>query len=72
MAKDALELIDHLRWSQCHVVGISMGGMIALELSSIGTRSNPLIDTHGYTCRWSDWSSTVDWSSTYFSIINNA
>jgi pimeloyl-ACP methyl ester carboxylesterase len=33
MAKNALELIDHLRWAQCHVVGISMDGMITLELS---------------------------------------
>lgn len=32
MAKDALALIYHLKWPQCHVVGVSMGGMISLEL----------------------------------------
>ncbi len=33
MAKDAVELIEHLQWNQCHVVGISMGGMIAFEFA---------------------------------------
>lgn len=33
MAKDALFLIDSLSWARCHVVGISMGGMISMELA---------------------------------------
>ena len=37
MAKDVVEVMDHVGWTgkrECHIVGISMGGMIAQELVS--------------------------------------
>ncbi|CAF3934307.1 unnamed protein product [Rotaria magnacalcarata] len=49
MAKDTIALIDHLQWHQCHVVGISMGGMIALELALLAPArilSLTLLATH--------------------------
>jgi pimeloyl-ACP methyl ester carboxylesterase len=49
MAKDAIALIDHLKWPKCHVVGISMGGMIALEFALLAPErilSLTLLATH--------------------------
>ena len=51
MARDTLELVDHVGWTserQIHVIGSSMGGMIAqevvsglVELKSIFRRLSP-------------------------------
>jgi len=49
MAKDALALIEHLHWHQCHVVGVSMCGMIGLELALLAPHkllSLSLLATH--------------------------
>ena len=35
MAVDALAVMDHAGWDHCHAIGISMGGMIALELGAL-------------------------------------
>ena len=51
MAQDALELLNYLQWKRVHVVGVSMGGMIAQELAwKLENRvaSLTLVSTYAY------------------------
>jgi len=49
MVRDVISLTKYLKWDAFHVVGVSMGGMISLELAcryTIHVKSLTLINTH--------------------------
>eukprot|EP00897_Mesotaenium_endlicherianum_P001027 jgi/Mesen1/10925/ME000095S10262 len=50
MAHDALSLIDHLGWDSCHIVGHSMGGMIACKLASMAPQRVASLAIISSTC----------------------
>jgi len=40
LAADGMQLLQHLGWKEVHIVGMSLGGMIAMELALL------LLDFH--------------------------
>lgn len=53
-AKDILEVIDHLGWQKFSIVGVSMGGMISLELALLALeRVESLVLGVTHTGGWS-------------------
>jgi pimeloyl-ACP methyl ester carboxylesterase len=70
MAKDFIEVIDHLGWTgnrQLHVVGVSMGGMIAQELGLLipeRVASLSLVSTAAYI------KNTVGWAENLRNRVN--
>ena len=55
MARDALHVLDHLRIDKAHLVGVSMGGMIALEMAARHphrVKSAVLAATCAYADKW--------------------
>tara|TARA_B100001093_G_scaffold493189_2_gene535097 strand:+ start:514 stop:1251 length:738 start_codon:yes stop_codon:yes gene_type:complete len=62
MAQDAMQVLDSLGWERCHLVGVSMGGMIAQEMVLTHPhrfKSLSLLVTHPGGSFASKWPGTV-------------
>ena len=56
LARDALALLDHEGWDSAHIVGHSMGGLVALELAA---RAGERVRSLALLCSFARWLDAV-------------